>query len=137
MAFQLRSGRSQSCGCLKREQVSTLVSRTRWAGSHGLSKHPLYQTWKRINRRCHSPAAHNYRWYGGRGIQVCPEWRHDAGAFIAYVERELGPRPTPKHSIDRVDNNGNYEPGNLRWATPVEQVHNSGPYLARHGKMIA
>lgn len=121
-----------SCGCWRRERAATIVSETRWRGSHGLSGHPLYRLWKRIRRRCYDPAVHNYRWYGARGIGVCPEWRDDAGAFIAYIERVLGPRP-PGMSLDRIDNDGDYAPGNVRWATPTEQVRNSRPYLERHG----
>lgn len=113
-----------SCGCWRRERTKTIVSETRWKNSHGLSKHPLYQLWKRIIRRCYSPTADNYKWYGGAGVQVWEGWRHDAGAFIAYIEENLGPRPSPKHSVDRIDPYGNYEPGKIRWATPVEQARN-------------
>jgi hypothetical protein len=123
LTFLLVSGRSQSCGCLKREQVSTLVKRTRWKDSHGRSGTPLYQLWRRIRRRCYDPKAHNYRYYGGRGITVCDAWRNDAGAFIAWIEANLGPCP-PGRSLDRVNNDGNYEPGNLRWATRSQQVRN-------------
>lgn len=126
LVFSLRSGKSQSCGCLKREQVGTLASRTRWTNSHGLSRHPLYQLWKRINRRCYDPEATQYRWYGARGIGVHEDWRHDAEAFITYVEQNLGPRPDGK-SLDRIDNDGDYAPGNVRWATATEQAHNRRP----------
>jgi hypothetical protein len=131
--FALRNGDSQSCGCWKAERTRTIVSETRWKDSHGRSKDPLYRLWGRIRKRCENPQTHNYRWYGGRGIKVCEEWQQDAGAFIAYIEQVLGPRPSPQHSIDRIDNDGDYEPGNLRWATQTEQVHNSRPWLARHG----
>lgn len=116
-----------SCGCWRRERTATIVSETRWAGSHGRaagSKDPLYRLWQRIIRRCYNPAAHNYRWYGGAGVEVWPGWRHDAGAFIAYVERELGPKPSPQHSIDRYPPDANYEPGKIRWADPVTQARN-------------
>jgi hypothetical protein len=113
-----------SCGCWKRERTATIVSETRWKDSHGLSKTPLYRLWKRINRRCYNPQAHNYRWYGGAGVQVWEGWRHDAGAFISYVERELGPRPSPQHSLDRLPPDADYAPGKIRWATPVEQARN-------------
>ncbi len=128
LVFALRNGNSPSCGCIKRELAVTLVSETRWKESHGRAaggKDPLYRLWLRINRRCHDQAAHNYRWYGARGISVWPGWRHDAGAFIAYIESELGPRPEdrypsgwPVYSLDRIDNDGNYEPGN----TQIQQV---------------
>ena len=111
-----------SCGCWRREQ-SAQQSVRQWT-THGLTKHPLYQLWKRINRRCYDTNAHNYRWYGGAGVQVWEGWRHDAAAFITYVEQELGPRPSPRHSIDRIDPYGNYEPGKIRWADPVEQARN-------------
>lgn len=119
LAFQLSNGRSVSCGCWKREDLATRKPRT----THGQRHNPLYQLWLRINRRCHDPQAHNYRWYGARGINVWGPWRHDAGAFIAYIEQTLGPRPAGM-SLDRENNDGNYEPGNLRWATAVEQARN-------------
>lgn len=126
LVFQLRNGRSVSCGCHKREQVATLVGRTRWKDSHGRSKDPLYQLWLRIKKRCDDPKAHNYRWYGARGISVWDSWRNDAGAFISYIEKNLGPRPDGC-SLDRINNDGNYEPGNLQWATAVEQARNRRP----------
>lgn len=124
-----------SCGCWKRENTAGLVARTRWSDSHHKAardpetgkQEPLYALWKRINRRCHDPNSTQYRWYGARGISVWEPWRRDAGAFIAYIEQNLGPRPAGM-SLDRKDNDGNYEPGNLRWATQVEQVHNSRRY---------
>jgi hypothetical protein len=126
--FALRSGGSKSCGCWKREDLAIRKPRT----THGQARTPLYRLWLRINRRCNDSRAHNYRWYGARGIRVCDEWRHDAGAFIRYIEQNLGPRPQGM-SLDRIDNDGNYEPGNVRWADQLQQVHNSGPYLLRHG----
>jgi hypothetical protein len=87
-------------------------------------KDPFYRLWQRINRRCYDSNAHNYRWYGAKGVTVWEDWRQDAGAFITYVERELGPRPSPQHSIDRFPPDANYEPGKIRWATPLEQARN-------------
>lgn len=132
LVFALRSGKSTSCGCLKREQVGTLVKRTRWRDSHGRSKDPLYLLWKRIRTRCYDPRSDSYPWYGSVGIGVYEPWRTDAGAFIDYIERELGPRPSGM-SLDRIDPFGNYEPGNLRWATQQQQVTNTRRAAIRDG----
>lgn len=81
---------------------------------------PEYKAWKDIIQRCTNPK--NKRWdcYGGRGIKICHEWRQSYKSFLAHVGR----RPSPKHSIDRIDNNGHYEPGNVRWTTHTQQLRN-------------
>jgi hypothetical protein len=81
--------------------------------------HPLYTIWRGIRRRCRNPKMKFWENYGGRGIQVCKEW-DDFYRFAA----DVGPRPSRWHSIDRVDNDGHYEPGNVRWATKSEQMLN-------------
>jgi hypothetical protein len=96
---------------------------------HGLSRHPLYSTWWAAVDRCHNPRARAYRLYGARGISVCPAW-HDVAVFIEWIERNLGPRPAG-FSLDRTDNDGNYEPGNVRWATRSEQRRNQRPRKTR------
>lgn len=93
------------------------------ARSHGLSYHPLFGGWGQMMRRCYNSEHKQFHDYGGRGLTVCAEW-HDPAAFIEYVEVVLGPRPTETHTIDRVDNERGYEPGNLRWATRSEQNSN-------------
>ena len=98
--------------------------RRRAASALRRSKHPLYSTWQGIRRRCLNPKSTNYTNYGGRGIAVCVEWAKDFGAFRDYCEEHLGPKPEGC-SIDRTDNEGHYEPGNIRWSTPKEQAWNT------------
>lgn len=91
---------------------------------HGLSKHPLYHMWNGMLQRCENPRDAGYPNYGARGITVCDRW-HDLRLFIEDIDRLLGERPA-RHSLDRYpDNDGNYEPGNVRWASPSEQTRNS------------
>jgi len=83
---------------------------------------PEYSAWCALIGRCTNPRNKGWRYYGGRGITVCERWRHDFTAFLA----DMGPRPSPNHSIDRFpDNDGNYEPGNARWATDQQQNANT------------
>src|SRR5690348_10148009 len=88
--------------------------------THGLSKAPEYKVWAGIVRRCEDRDFNGYKKYGARGISICAEWRNDFAVFY----RDMGPRPSPKHSIDRIDNSGNYEPGNCRWVTSQVQANN-------------
>ncbi len=79
-----------------------------------------YETWLNIRTRCRDVSRKDYKLYGGRGIKMCPEWMGDFSAFLAHV----GPRPSSKHSIDRIDNARGYEPNNCRWVTAEEQANN-------------
>ena len=81
----------------------------------------LYWTWAGMISRCENPRQVGYKNYGGRGIRVCERWRRD---FVAFRD-DVGPKPGPGYSIDRIDNDGNYEPGNVRWATRPQQRANS------------
>lgn len=82
---------------------------------------PEFRCWQDIKARCLKPDHKFFEYYGGRGITICDAWKEDFAAFLAFV----GPRPSPKHTIDRYpDNDGNYEPGNVRWATRKEQIDN-------------
>ncbi len=79
-----------------------------------------YRAWASMKQRCHNPRTPAYPNYGGRGIEVCQSWRDSFEAFLA----DVGLRPSPKHSLDRIDNDGNYEPGNVRWANWDQQAAN-------------
>ena len=118
LGTDLRSGHKASCGCLKVEQGR------RAATKHGAASHtnraPEYRSWTSMLTRCNNPNYHYWRRYGGRGIAVCARWAESFENFLA----DMGPRPTGT-SLDRYPNNdGNYEPGNCRWATRIEQRHN-------------
>lgn len=84
----------------------------------------LRSTWTHIKLRCYDPETWSYRHYGARGITMWEPWRNDGRKFAEDIIELIGNRPTPRHSLDRIDNNGNYEPGNLRWALPREQSLN-------------
>jgi hypothetical protein len=87
---------------------------------HGLSKIPEYRVWINMRTRCYDQNTSYYAEWGGRGIKVCDAWRDSFEMFFRYV----GERPTSRHSLDRIDNDGNYEPGNVRWAVPKTQSRN-------------
>lgn len=110
----LRNGHTRSCGCISREVTTARNLR------HGLSKTPIHNTWLNMRARCHSPSASGYHKYGARGISVCERWRNSFDAFLA----DVGPKPSPRHSLERINNDGHYEPGNVRWATATEQARN-------------
>lgn len=95
------------------------------------SKHPLYVTWLRMRSRCMIRSDAKFRLYGGRGISVCDSWLSDFNQFC----KDVGPKPSPEYSIDRIDNNGNYEPGNVRWVTQKVQCNNkrNNRFLTNNG----
>lgn len=110
----LTSGVIVSCGCYGKEQRRKAVVK------HGESADPTHKAWRAMISRCDDPTTHNYANYGGRGISVCARWRESFENFIS----DMGRRPSSTHSIDRIENDGNYEPGNCRWATANQQARN-------------
>ena len=110
---QLRYGKITSCGCMRGKRLGDSVR------THGLSHTPVYHTWLGIKRRCSNPNDENYPYYGGRGIRVHKSWENDFMAFY----KEVGDKPEGL-SLDRIDTDKNYEPGNVRWADGFVQANN-------------
>lgn len=120
----LHNQRNKSCGCLSKD-----LTRERFTvHGHARDRHaatrflpPEYVAWCNMLARCGNPKHRVFHHYGGRGIRVCEAWRASFEQFL----RDVGLRPSPKHSIDRINNDGHYEPGNIRWATQSEQMRNT------------
>lgn len=124
----LRNGRSRSCGCLMRENSAAILRRTTQKRAQSLVRHGhagrgrktrAYHVWRGMKNRCCNPNNPRFADYGGRGIEVCARWM----AFEPFLE-DMG-EPTPHESIDRIDNDRGYEPGNCRWATTTQQARNT------------
>ena len=111
----LRRGKTRSCGCLVGRPVTH-------GHSVGGQLSGTYRSWRSMLTRCRDPKSNRYQYYGGRGISVCDRWKESFKNFLV----DMGERPAGK-SLDRLDNDGNYEPSNCRWATPSEQRLNSRP----------
>lgn len=113
----LKSGKTKSCGCLNKELSDARKYK------HGLNRTKEHVSWCHIKQRCYNTKDKNYHSYGGRGITLFEEWINNPKAFIDYI-KSLENYGVEKLSLDRINNDGNYEPGNLRWATRKEQARN-------------
>jgi len=113
----LRKGSTRRCGCLFLESIRETSNHVI---KHGRHSSPEYQAYHDMLQRCYNDKVRNYHRYGGRGIEVCFEWRVSFENFF----RDMGLRPSKRYSLDRIENDGNYEPGNCRWATREEQDNN-------------
>lgn len=109
------SGKVKSCSCHKNQVAKENHTK------HGLTKTRTYNTWASMLQRCYNPKNKSFHNYGGRGIKVCDSWQNSFEQFYA----DVGERPTSLHSLDRIDNNGNYEPNNVKWSLPYEQANNT------------
>lgn len=121
--YQLKLKKVVSCGCFMREVCRKLglLMATHGEGRHGHCT-TEYRIWTGIKARCFNPNDKAYKWYGGRGITMCDRWNKSFEDFL----KDIGRRPSALYSLDRYPNNdGNYEPGNVRWATDGEQIRNS------------
>lgn len=117
------------CGFVASRQTSALAHGDNRAGRRTKE----YRTWAKIKGRCHNPTDAGYADYGGRGITMCDAWRESFEAFL----RDVGRAPSPKDSIDRIDNDQGYTPDNVRWATPSQQVRNRRSTIRHNGEAIA
>lgn len=120
-AGSLIHNESKSCGCLQKQSAArTFKTHGESNSGKGIPPTKEYRTWQGIKNRCFREKNKHYHCYGGRGITVCQEWCDSYENFLTDVDRA----PSSRHSLDRIDNDGNYEPGNVRWATHREQALN-------------
>lgn len=116
LIHHVKSGGTKSCGCYNKQSAKERHT------THGLTKHPLYNTWNDMKKRCYNPKYKNYIHYGGRGIKVYEEWKID---FLTFYNWAIQNGWVKGLSIDRIDVNGNYEPDNCRWVTQEIQCRNT------------
>lgn len=127
--YEFGSGGTLSCGCLQKERTAESLR------THGMSSSREYRSWLAMRQRCTNDKRDNWMHYGGKGITICQEWMDSFENFYS----SMGPIPSDRHSIERNDTTGNYEPGNCRWATPTEQMRNTTKTkkLSWDGKIVS
>jgi hypothetical protein len=125
--MNIKNNTTKSCGCLRRDTMSIIGSVSR--GTHNMCKTPIHNSWTNLKTRCTNENTEHYKDYGGRGITYCERWEIFDNFLL-----DMGSTWKPGLSIDRINNDGNYEPSNCKWSTPLEQLSNRRPYKkgARH-----
>lgn len=121
--IRLRIGNTTSCGCRQKELQNTISERG--FRTHGMRNSSEYRAWTAMKQRCYNENVKAFKNYGARGIRVCDRW---LDSFEAFLE-DMGKKPSPKLELDRIDNNGNYEPANCRWTTRSENLKNTRPRI--------
>jgi hypothetical protein len=126
----LRNGSIRSCGCCK--EAASAAAMTKHGHNRGSHRTKEYRAWAHLVGRCRNPTDAAWADYGGRGIAVCDRWAESFETFLA----DVGRAPSPRHSIDRIEVNGDYEPDNCRWATPAEQARNTRRAIRIEGRPL-